>query len=313
MQINDGQASDAAFPMASRGSWRAFGVTAVIAGHALALVAAFIAPWWLALAILAPAAFGVVWGTLYPHSRLFGPVLRRLPESQRRIVWLTFDDGPSADTPALLDALDRYGAKATFFLVGEKATQQPEHVCAIVERGHTIGNHSNTHPAAAFWSLPPRAMREEIDRAQQTLTQLAGRAPHWFRAVAGHANPFVEPVLRRLDLTRVSWTARGFDSVDSDDDRVLHRLLRSLAPGAILLLHEDHTRPGRCVRLLEAVLDALAARGYSTVLPESLCADGGNAATSNQLLNGVRPHSGEQSTISKPSAVSSARSPLRVG
>ncbi len=208
------------------------------------------------------------WGTLAPGSALFSPVLRRLPTSER-VVWLTIDDGPSDDTRAILDLLDAHGAKATFFVVGERARARPELVRAIVERGHGIGNHSQRHPSAWFWALPPRRMRAEIDEAQRTLTALCGRAPRWFRAVAGHANPFLAPALRAHGLARVAWSARGYDAVLSDVTRTIARIERDLAPGAIVLLHEG-ARHGRNVEMLARLLQRLDALGYRTVLPEPL-------------------------------------------
>jgi peptidoglycan/xylan/chitin deacetylase (PgdA/CDA1 family) len=203
------------------------------------------------------------WGSLWPHSRLLGPVLRRLRTTANE-VWLTIDDGPSADMPALLDLLDAHAARATFFLVGERAEAMPQQVREIVVRGHAIGNHTQHHLSAWFWAIGPRRMREEISRAQETLTQLAGTPPRWFRAVAGMANPFVAPVLKTYDLQRVSWSARGFDAVDKDTDRVFARLARGITPGAILLLHEGGPDS---VALMSRLLAELDARGYRTVLP----------------------------------------------
>lgn len=205
------------------------------------------------------------WGSLWPHSRVLGPVLRRLPGAARD-VWLTIDDGPSTDTLALLDLLDAHAARATFFLVGERAEAMPAQVRAIVARGHAIGNHTQHHRSAWFWATGPARMREEIGRAQATLTRLAGAPPHWFRAVAGMANPFVAPALAAHGLRRVSWSVRGFDAVDGDTERVFARLRRGIAPGAIMLLHEGG--PGS-VALLQRVLGELDARGYRTVLPEA--------------------------------------------
>ncbi|GMV28955.1 MAG: polysaccharide deacetylase [Rhodanobacteraceae bacterium] len=205
------------------------------------------------------------WATLWPRSRLLSPVLTRLPPTGRT-VWLTIDDGPSDDTPALLDLLDRHCAKACFFLVGERAAARPRLVADIVARGHEIGNHSATHPEKWFWALPPRAMRAQIERAQQTLTGLAGRPPRWFRAVVGMANPFVAAALKPSGLTRVAWCARGFDARESDPVRVVARIARGLRPGAIVLLHEGAPH-GRSVAIVDAVLGHLAREGYVCVSP----------------------------------------------
>lgn len=253
-------------PLAVTGSLRPLAVFLVLLGHGLALAAAIAGRVPVALALLLASHALVLWGTLWPHSRLFGPVLRRLPDTAPT-VWLTFDDGPSADTPALLDLLDAHGARATFFLVAARARARPDLVRRIVARGHHIGNHTASHPAAGFWLPRPWATGRQIAVAQEQLTRLAGVPPRWFRAVAGHANPFVQPMLARLGLARVSWSGRGFDTVDGDDRRVLARLVRALAPGAILLLHEGGP-PGRAPSLLAGLLAEMDRRGYRTCLPE---------------------------------------------
>ena len=206
------------------------------------------------------------WATLRPDSALLSPVLRRLPTDEP-VAWLTIDDGPSDETPAVLDLLDAHGAKATFFLVGDRALARPELVREIVRRGHGIGNHSATHPAGWFWALPPQRMRDEIARTQAILHELTGTTPHWFRAVVGMANPFVAAVLKTHGLTRVAWSARGFDAVVSNPDLVASRIERQLSPGAIVLLHEGAAH-GRNLESMGAVLERLRARGYRTVLPE---------------------------------------------
>lgn len=219
---------------------------------------------WGAALILGTQAL-LFWATLWPQSRLLSPVLVRLP-TRERTVWLTIDDGPSDDTAAILDLLDRHQAKACFFVVGDRAEAQPERVREMLRRGHEIGNHSYSHPEKWFWALPPRAMRAQIDRAQAVLGAMAGRPPRWFRAVVGMANPFVAAALKPLGLTRVAWCARGFDAREADPARVVARIARGLRPGAIVLLHEGAPH-GRSVAIVEAVLEHLAAQGYGCVLP----------------------------------------------
>ena len=221
--------------------------------------------WRIGLPLLLLSHLPFWWGVLWPYSRLYGPVLTRLPGDAPE-VWLTIDDGPSADTRAMLDLLDAHGAKATFFLVARRAAGSPELVREILRRGHDIGNHSDSHPQAWFWALGPRAMRREIVQAQRTLGELGGRAPRWFRAVVGMSNPFVQPPLRELGLARVAWSVRGFDGVARGADAVLSKLEPGLRPGAIVLLHEGGS-DGRNIEVLRRVLGVLGARGLRAVLP----------------------------------------------
>jgi peptidoglycan/xylan/chitin deacetylase (PgdA/CDA1 family) len=221
--------------------------------------------WAAGLSAMVATHLTVVWATLRPQSALFSPVLTRLPTADP-VVWLTIDDGPSEDTGAVLDLLDAYQAKATFFVVGERARARPELLREMVRRGHDIGQHSQTHPQARFWALPPRAMRAQIDEAQAVLTSLLGSPPRWFRAVVGMANPFVAAALKPHGLARVAWSARGFDGVRGEPERVVARIERYLAPGAIVLMHEGAPH-GRNVETLALLLQRLRERGYRCVLP----------------------------------------------
>ncbi|MFT4198589.1 MAG: polysaccharide deacetylase family protein [Pseudoxanthomonas sp.] len=223
--------------------------------------------WACGLAALLLVHGAVLWGTFAPTSQLLAPALVRLPDARGQ-VWLTIDDGPSDDTLPILDLLDRAGAKATFFLVGERAARRPQLVREIVRRGHGIGNHSASHPAAAFWRLGPARMAREIGEGQRLLASASGRAPVWFRSVVGHTNPFVAPALQRHGLARVAWSARGYDgAARCNPDAVLRRIERGLRPGAIVLLHEGEPH-GHNVQIVGRVLARLGELGYAAVLPE---------------------------------------------
>ncbi|PJK11572.1 acetyl xylan esterase [Lysobacteraceae bacterium NML08-0793] len=233
--------------------------------HALVAGLFWLGGMWVGLVALLAGHLFLLWGVLWPYSSLYGPVLTHLLGDAPR-VWLTIDDGPSHDTRALLDVLDAHRARATFFLVAERARQHPELVQEIIRRGHQIGNHSLSHPAAWFWALGPWRMHDEIHQAQQILGEIAGQPPRWFRAVVGMANPFVHAPLKALGLARVAWSARGFDGVSRSVEEVLATLEKDLRPGAIVLLHEGGD--GRHVEILRRVLQRLDALGLRAELPD---------------------------------------------
>jgi peptidoglycan/xylan/chitin deacetylase (PgdA/CDA1 family) len=139
----------------------------------------------------------------------------------------------------------------------------------IVNRGHSIENHSQRH-LHRFSVLGPRGMAAEIAKAQDTIAAITGERPRFFRAPAGLRSPLLEPALARLDLRLASWTRRGFDTVNPDPQSVLEKLTRHLKGGDILLLHDGHaarTQSGNPVILevLPRLLDAVAAAGLTPV------------------------------------------------
>lgn len=248
-------ASDAGAP--SPGRWPLPRlVTASIGLHAAALGAAVwvpgAVPWALGAVALDHALITGV--GLTPRSRWLGANVTRLPAAAvaRREVALTIDDGPDPEvTPRVLDLLDAHGQRATFFCIAERAAAHPGLAREIVERGHSVQNHTARH-RHDFSFLGPRRYVAEIARAQAMLVGITGETPSCFRAPAGLRNPFLAPVLHRLGLRLVSWTRRGFDTRERDPRRVLERLTRDLAPGDILLLHDGNaarTAQGRPVVL----------------------------------------------------------------
>ena len=242
--------------------------------HAGALLSLAVAPhaWPIALAAVAVNHGLLVWGGLWPRSTLIGPNLLRLPAAaaDRSEIALTFDDGPNPDvTPQVLDLLDSANAKASFFCIGECVRRHPALVREIVARGHTVENHTQHHPNH-FSVLGPRAIEREIVEAQHTIADITGRAPRFFRAVAGLRNVFLEPVLARHDLTLATWSHRAFDTRYNDVDAALMRLARQRSAGDILLLHDGHpaiTPNGNplVLELLPILLSQLHAAGLQPV------------------------------------------------
>lgn len=249
-------------------------------------------PWWawaLAANHLALTGMG-----LWPRSRGLGPNWVRLPAAAAAgHIAITIDDGPDPRvTPGVLDLLQRWDARASFFCIGAAAERHPDLCQEIVRRGHAVENHTQRHDHH-FATFGPRRMAREIREAQSSLTAITGRPPRFFRPTAGLRNPFLEPILARQGLHLASWTRRGFDTRNRDPDDVLRRLTLGLAAGDILLLHDGHaarTPSGEPVILavLPRLLEAAAARGLKAV---TLC---------SALCSALRSARGERGADTKP-------------
>ncbi|HEX7830810.1 MAG TPA: polysaccharide deacetylase family protein [Thermoanaerobaculia bacterium] len=215
------------------------------------------------IGVLALSHALVLYPTLRPNVQWLGPVVTRF-KTDRNEAWLTIDDGPTDDTLAVLDLFDRHEVKATFFVKGSLTEASPELAAEILRRGHSLANHTQTHPSGSFWCSLPGRIGSEIDECNRALKNATGEQPRWFRAPVGMKNPAVHPALKRRGMRLIGWTARGFDAVVSDAEEILSRILPKLVPGAIIVLHQgrDHS-----LRVLERVIVGLKERGYAFVIP----------------------------------------------
>jgi peptidoglycan/xylan/chitin deacetylase (PgdA/CDA1 family) len=161
-------------------------------------------PWLIATpATIATAAAITAYGAVHPRAQIFGSTICRT-NSARKLA-LTFDDGPNPSmTPKLLDLLDRYNAKATFFLIGSYVRECPELVKETVARGHLVGNHTETHPN--LFRRSQREIRIELRLCHDAISNTLGSPPKWFRPPFGFRNPWVVPAARELGYGTVMWT-----------------------------------------------------------------------------------------------------------
>jgi peptidoglycan/xylan/chitin deacetylase (PgdA/CDA1 family) len=227
-------------------------------------------PWALAALVANHAALAAA--GLWPRSQLLGPNWIRLPAQNGGAarVAITIDDGPDPDvTPQVLSQLAAHKAHATFFCVGVRVERYADLAREIVSRGHAIENHSQRH-RHNFSLLGPGGMSAEIARAQDSILRVTGLRPRFFRAPAGLRNPFLDPVLARLQLHLASWTRRGFDTVNANADAVYRRLAHPLRDGDILLLHDGNAARSRggqpvILEVLPRLLDALASKRLQPV------------------------------------------------
>jgi len=148
---------------------------------------------------------------------------------------LTFDDGPSESTPALLELLARYNAKATFFMCGQNVRRLKQIAQQVARAGHEIGNHTDSHPALYFKSS--RFINRELAQAQESIAEATSMTPRLFRAPYGVRWPGLRGAQSRLDLTGVMWSAIARDW-KLPAAQISEILLNKAENGAILCLHD---------------------------------------------------------------------------
>jgi len=154
---------------------------------------------------------------------------------------LTFDDGPNpAVTPELLDLLERHEVRATFFVTGDHVRAFPELTKEIAERGHTIGNHTDTHRRLVFSSAARIAA--ELDRCDDAIAQAIGGKPRWMRPPFGFRGPLLNGAVRRWGGAGVvMWSLLAWDWKPSAPAKVIRHLRRARG-GDIVLLHDGDFR-----------------------------------------------------------------------
>ena len=187
------------------------------------------------------------------------------PANPGKVIALTFDDGPGPYTAQLLDILDQYGAKATFFLIGSKVSSQANVVRSIQARGHQLGNHSWSHPELP--KLPVDQIASEIDRTNDAIKQATGVTPTVMRPPYGAVNSAVLEQLRLRGMSSILWSVDTRDWADRNSDIVCSRAVAGAHPGAVILMHDIHQTS---VNAVPCILSALKQQGYSFVTVQGL-------------------------------------------
>jgi peptidoglycan/xylan/chitin deacetylase (PgdA/CDA1 family) len=195
-------------------------------------------------------------------------------DRNRPALALTFDDGPSETTPILLKALEHYRVPATFFMCGENVRRCPDVAREVAARGHELGNHTDSHPRLYFKS--PQFIYRQMARAQETIQEVTGAKPRWFRAPYGVRWFGVAQAQQLLGLRGVMWTVIGRDW-RWPAAQVSERVLNSAANGAIVCLHDGRgVRPkpdiGATIEAVECIVPRLQERGFQFLtLTQILC------------------------------------------
>ncbi len=197
------------------------------------------------------------------------PGLERVPATGQAV--LTFDDGPDASpggTPAILDALDAAGARATFFLVGEQMSESPGLVAEILARGHEVGVHGQRHFRHDRVSAAESVA--DIEAGYAVLAEAVDDAPRFYRPPYGKLTPDGAEACRRLGLEVAYWSTWGLDWEPLSAARIARRVNRDLDDGAVVLLHDSAryaVRPSatETARAVSAIAERAVALGLELV------------------------------------------------
>ena len=182
-------------------------------------------------------------------------------EREEPVISVTFDASWGGDkTMKILDLLDEYNAKATFFLVGIWVDKYPELVKAIAERGHEIGNHSDSH--AHFTQISDSQIRQELDSCSDKIEALTGVRPTLFRPPYGDYNSKVVTIVRDEGYECVQWSVDSLDWKNRGVDDLVKRATNNVQKGDIILFHNDSEY---IVEALPAILKHYQALGFNMI------------------------------------------------
>ncbi|QDY85967.1 polysaccharide deacetylase family protein [Paenibacillus polymyxa] len=207
-------------------------------------------------------------GRAYYEER--GDIVWEVP-THRKLIALTFDDGPDvSNTPAILDLLQKYNAKATFFVVGSRVEKLPHLVKREREEGHEIGNHTFLH--SSFQHISRNKALSELDQGQASIVQATGAGTHLFRPPGGSYNDSLVKLAKEKGLKIIlwSWHQDTLDWRKPGVHRIANKVLRNARNGDIVLMHDFVHHSTQTVEALKIILPELKKRGYSFVTVSEL-------------------------------------------
>ncbi|MFJ7886780.1 polysaccharide deacetylase family protein [Lysinibacillus xylanilyticus] len=184
--------------------------------------------------------------------------------TDEKVIALTFDDGPHKKyTPDILDILDKYNAKATFFIVGENAEKNPELALRIHEEGHELAIHTYTHPFRTNVSN----LMKEIKQTHATIYGITGYVPVLFRPVEGqYTDSMIDAIAKEgYKVVMWSWHLDTFDWKNLGEKKIINTVLKGAKPGSVVLFHDGGGNREQTVRALEKILPELEDQGYRFV------------------------------------------------
>ncbi len=182
-------------------------------------------------------------------------------DTQEKKIAITFDDGPDSEiTPKVLEILDEFAVKATFFCIGNQIERNRDILKALDSKGHLIGNHSYSHE---FWFdlYPANKMQEDIKKTNGLIFETIGKKTKLFRPPYGVTNPSLKKAIKDLGFNTIGWSIRSLDTV-SKTEKTIQRIKKKLSPGDMILFHDNREQ---IILILKEFIDYTKSEGYEIV------------------------------------------------
>ncbi len=219
-------------------------------------------------ATAAAAAVAAGYQSMAPTGQWYGHTFTGLDRGSRQIA-LTYDDGPNdPHTLRLLEVLAKHETRATFFLIGRYVRHRPDIALEILKAGHSVGNHTFTHPLLIFKS--DAEIRKELSEGHAVLNDAVGERSNLFRPPFGGRRPAVLRIARELGLEPIMWNVTGYDWNAPSASVIEQKVTKQIRGGDVILLHDGgHKQMGadrsQTVLATERLLTRYKAEGYEFV------------------------------------------------
>ena len=220
------------------------------------------------------AALTAGYQSIAPTAQWYGRTFTGLARGTKKIA-LTYDDGPNDQhTQRLLEVLARHNVLATFFLIGRYAKERPAIARELVQSGHTVGNHTYTHPLLIFKSAAE--IREELTACRAILQDVIGEHSNLFRPPFGGRRPATLRIARELGLEPIMWNVTGYDWSAPPAATIERKVSRQIRGGDVILLHDGgHKQMGadrsQTVIATDQLISRYKSEGYEFVtIPQML-------------------------------------------
>ncbi len=221
--------------------------------------------YWYYIALVFMFSLVIFLGSYFIQSGFFLKAFCEGDKNKNQIA-ITFDDGPHANTPVILDVLKKNGSTAAFFCIGKRIAGNEEIIKRISSEGHIVSNHSFSHNNLIDF-FPLKKLKDDVSKTDQLIFDITGKKNYLFRPPFGVTTPAISQMAADMKYKVMGWNLRSYDTTIKDKDKLLQRILTRIKNGSVILLHD--TTPG-IADLLQKILDHAKEKNMNIVSLEEM-------------------------------------------